>query len=129
MDGPPECRQGVHQPGGRIDEVGVVVLPAVLVLLRPTVMVQREQLATHGLGSRPQIAGRLPAIAPDLQPWPVGSVSTHFGGMVEQGLPLVGGHETRGGGGMGQYLGRPAFRISHRGLARLLRWPHPCLPR
>ena len=45
-EGPPEVRQRVGPPGGRIDQGRVVVLPARLVFLRAVMVVHRhDQLA------------------------------------------------------------------------------------
>ena len=51
-DGAAEERQRVHPPDGGIDEVGLVPLPARLVLLGAAVVVDREQ---HGV-ARPRAA-------------------------------------------------------------------------
>ena len=54
---PAEPRQRVDQPGLRVDQRRVVVLPAGLVLLRPAMVVDGDDLTAAGLGGRAQPGG------------------------------------------------------------------------
>jgi len=67
-----------------------VPLPAGLVLLGPTVVVEGEQEAPEGLGGGAEVEGRLAAIATHLQKRAVGG---DLGGVPVKGQTLVGGHE------------------------------------
>jgi hypothetical protein len=67
LDGAPEERQGVHAPGGRVDDLAVMMLPAGLVLLRPAVVVDGEQHRAADARRRAEIHGRLSAVGADLE--------------------------------------------------------------
>ena len=56
-DGAAPVRQRVDPAHLGIDEIGLVVLPSALVLLRAAVMVDGEQGRPRGLGSRAQVHG------------------------------------------------------------------------
>ena len=90
VDRVPELRQGVDHVHRGIDEVGLVPLPAGLVLLGPTVVVEGEQEAPEGLGGGTKVEGRLAAVAAHLQ---IRAVGGDLRGVPVQGQALVGGHE------------------------------------
>ena len=71
VDGPAEVRERVHLPDGRVDEVGLVPLPARLVLLRAAVVVDGEQHPTELAGRGPDVHGRLPAVGAHLEERPI----------------------------------------------------------
>ena len=68
-----------------------MVVPALLVLLRATVVVNGEDGAADERRCRTQIDRRLAAVCPDLQNRTVGQSRA---GLVEQLSSLIGGHET-----------------------------------
>ena len=94
LDRAAEERQRVHAARLGIDDLGVVVLPPGLVLLRAPVVVDAEKHRAAGARRRAQVHGRLPAVAADLEERPHGSPVAARG--VER-EPLVVGHEALGG--------------------------------
>src|SRR5205807_3406246 len=106
LDGAAEVGEGVDTAAARVDYLGVVVLPAGLVLLRAPMVVDTEQHRA-GLGRRrPQVERRLAAVAAHLEQRP------HRGGL-EAGLvqrqPLAIGHEAAGGASGPQLVGCHPF--------------------
>ena len=96
-DGAAPLRQGVDAADRGVDEVGLVVVPPGLVLLRTAVVVDRQHESTGGLGRRTEIYRRLPAPRTDLDEGrrerarhrrPPGAERG-----LEEGLTLVVGHE------------------------------------
>ena len=100
VDGPPEVGQGVEQAELGVDEIGLVPLPAHLVLLRAPVVVEAIQHRGRPAGHRAQIAGRLAAVAADLEEGPERGIGRRRGG--GQGQTLLGRHEAPGRLGHGQ---------------------------
>src|SRR5947208_2260603 len=64
---PLDAGQGVDPPHRRVDEVGLVELPARLVLLRPAMVVDTEQHPPAHRGGGAEVDGRLAAVRADLQ--------------------------------------------------------------
>ena len=89
-----EDRQRVHQPELGVDEGGVVVLPAGLVLLRAAVVVDGEDRAADLAGRRAEVDRGLAAVGADLERRAVGE---SLAGVAVQQQPLVLGHEALGG--------------------------------
>ncbi len=94
LDRAAEERQRVHAAGLGIDDLGVVVLPPGLVLLRAAMVVDAEQHGAAGTRRRAQVHGRLAAVAADLEEGPDGR-RVAAGGVERE--PLVVGHEPLGG--------------------------------
>ncbi len=88
-----EERQRVHLPGARIDDVGIVVFPPDLVLLRTAMVIDGEQHAPGPLGSITQPHRRTPAVRTDLEKWCIGNGRRRRDGRVPERVPFVGGHE------------------------------------
>jgi hypothetical protein len=86
----PEVRQGVQPPGPRIDQAGIVVLPAGLVLLRAVMVVHRDHDLARLPGGARQVDRGLAAVGADLQHRPGGGVG---GRRTVQGQALGGRHE------------------------------------
>src|SRR5262249_41513872 len=85
-----EERQRVHATGRGVDDLGIVMLPTRLVLLRPAVVVDRE---AHGAGlasGGAEVDGRLAAVGADLEQRADPSA---LQARVVQGEPLRVGHE------------------------------------
>src|SRR5690606_36200920 len=93
VDRAPEERQGVHLADGRVDEVGLVPLPARLVLLRPAVVVDGEEHPAELAGGGADPHRRLPAVGAHLEEGPVDG---HRLGRLVERLALVGRHEPPG---------------------------------
>jgi hypothetical protein len=92
-----QAGQRVQATGGRVDQVGVVVLPAGLVFLRAAVVVDGDDHLPGGAGRGGEVDGGLAAVAADLQDRPA---TTVCGGGVGQGQAFGPGHEPgRGLGG------------------------------
>jgi hypothetical protein len=90
VNGAPEGRQRVDLPDVGVDEVGLVPLPAGLVLLGPTMVVDREQDRVATLRRGAEVDRRLAAIAPDLEHR---AADREGGRCVVQREPFVRGHE------------------------------------
>ena len=89
----PQRRQRVQAAGPRVDQSGIVVLPAGLVLLRAAVMVDCDHQLAGRPGRRGQVDRGLAAVAADLEHRPAAGVG---GGRREQRLTLGRGHEPGG---------------------------------
>ena len=89
-------------PTSAIDQIGLVMLPAGLVLLAPPMVVEREEDPTLGLRRCAEVDRGLAAVAADLEER---AGHGHGLGRVEQGQALVGRHEAAGGFGVGEQLG------------------------
>lgn len=96
-DGAPELAQRVQLADLRVHQGRVVVLPAGLVLLGATVVVDRDDPPSGAAGRRAEVDRGLAAVGADLHRQPGAQVLQR--GLVER-LPLVGGHEA--GGLLGQ---------------------------
>ena len=101
LDRPSQERQGVHAPGSRVDDLGIVVLPAGLVLRRAVVVVDREQHRVGLLRGGAEVDRRLAAVGADLEQRTDARRST---AQLVQGEALVMGHESLGGPGHGQCI-------------------------
>jgi hypothetical protein len=97
----PQRRQRLQPPGVRVDQRGVVPLPARLVLLRAAVVVQRHQRGAGVAGRRTQVDGRQAAVGAHLEP----GARAGLPGGREQRSRLVAGQEAlraaRDGGQVG----------------------------
>jgi hypothetical protein len=102
VDRAAEVGQRVHQAHGGVDEVGLVPLPAGLVLLRAPVVVDREQHPAPLPGGGAQVHAGLAAVAADLEQR---AVDRHRGGRLVEGEALVRRHEAAGGLGGGPQPG------------------------
>ena len=91
-----QARQGVQAAGGRVDQAGVVVLPAGLVFLGAAVVVDGDDQLAGGAGRGGEVDGGLAAVAADLEYRAAAGV---LGGGVEQGQAFGGRHEAGGGFG------------------------------
>src|SRR6202043_3562424 len=87
-------REGVQAAGGRVDQGGVVVLPAGLVFLGAAVVVDGDDELAGGAGRGGQVDGGFAAVGADLQDRADGRIPA---GGVEQGQTFRGRHETRDG--------------------------------
>jgi hypothetical protein len=95
-------RQGVEPAGGRIDQGGVVVLPARLVLLRAVVVVHRVDDRAGLLGGRTEQHRGFPAVRTDFDTDAVAQVLHRS---VVEGAAFVAGHEAGDLVGEGEQLG------------------------
>jgi hypothetical protein len=91
-----QARQRVQAAGGRVDQVGVVVLPAGLVFLGTAVVVDGDHHLARGTGRGGEVDGGLAAVGADLQDRAARRVP---GGGIEQGEALGGRHEAGDGFG------------------------------
>src|SRR6516225_7675793 len=91
VEGAAKRRQRVEQPGDLIDQRGVVVFPAGLVLLRAVMMVDGVKHAGGQLGRCAEQQGRFAAVGPDLDT--DAAVEVPHGGVIKRAT-LVGRHES-----------------------------------
>ena len=64
MDGLAEVREGVHLADGRVDQIGLVPLPAGLVLLGAAVVVDGEQHPASSRAAAPRYTDDFPQYVP-----------------------------------------------------------------
>ena len=93
VDRAPEERQRVHAPGLGIDDLGIVMVPTRLVLLRAAVVVDGEAHRLRLAGRRAEVHRRLPAVRADFEQRT--DRAARDAGVVQR-EPFVVGHEALG---------------------------------
>ena len=90
------ARQGVEPTVDGIDERGVEVLPARLVLLAAVVVIERVEDASRRLRGRTEVEGGLTAPGTDLEPGALGHAATGLERVLIEREALVARHEALG---------------------------------
>jgi hypothetical protein len=106
VDRCPEEGQRVHLADPVVDDLGVVVFPARLVLLGAPVVIDGEQDDARPLGSVAEPDRRATAVRADFEHRHARQRRTGGDRCVPQRITLVGGHEALGGERQSSALGR-----------------------
>ena len=91
-----EERERVHLADPGVDHLGVVVIPACLVLFGSAVVIDGEQHDTHRFGGIAEPDRRTPTVRTDLEHRRPGNGAACSDRCIPQRVALVGGHEPLG---------------------------------